>query len=416
MDQLSSTRSLDFSHTCPLLSKKTETMKFLSGSVLSLLATVAIPAAHCAEPLSLNNGRSLTVEKAPDFVRPYVLPRFYGHAIRLTKTQTITFSITANSSGGAFSLVQHNGKVTGWLNARPHTHHKYHEHFYCSRGRVELWTQKNATDGHHEGRIASFGDYGNVPPGTIHTFQLVDPDTQLTHAFHPGGFEKLFDVVSGGDYSSDVHAPYVPDPVDEQPFGPMTPDTAKMFAPLDLFAVPENEFIPRRDFVNGTASDEQLNWHNGTNELPTDATEPYFVAHNYGPKFLNTDIGYKVIQPIATVDNSHTGNFTMGTITLSARRDNETESRVTLTNHLGIQMNDGQLVLQVQGYKTAYLLQGDVAFIPAHTPFSYYATVPLTKFLYLNAGPHGLEYDLLKRSVSWGFPSYPIEAGFKAVP
>lgn len=94
----------------------------------------------------------------------------------------------------------------------------------------------------------------------------------------------------------------------------------------------------------------------------------------------------------------------------------ETESRVTLPNHLGIQLDDGQLMLSVEGYKKTYLLQGDVAFIPAGTPFSYQAMVPLTKFLYLNAGPHGLEYELLKRSVSWGFPSYPVEAGFKAVP
>lgn len=384
----------------------------LSAVALAALASV-VPGAESAAACA---NQTLTVDKAPDFVRPYVLPRFHGHAVMLTKTQTITFSITANSSGGAFSLVQHNGKVTTWLNARPHTHKTYHEHFYCSRGRVELWTKANGTDGAHEARVATSGDYGNVPPGTIHTFQLVDPDTQLTHAFHPAGFEKLFDDVSGGDFASDVHAPYVPDVVDEQPFGPVTPEVTAQLEPLDLFAVPDNEFIPRRDFVNGTASDEGLNWHNGTNALPTDPTKPYFIANNYGPKFLNTDNGYKVIQPISTVDNSHNNNFTMGTIIMSKKRDNETASQVTLPSHLGIQLDDGQLVLSVEGYKTAYLLTGDVAFIPAGTPFSYHATVPLTKLLYLNAGGRGLEYELLKRSVSWEFPSYPIEGGFKAVP
>lgn len=387
-------------------------MKFPAAHTLGLLAALA-PVATTGKP---DCAGTLTVDRAPDFMRPYVLPRFHGHAIRLTKTQTITFSITANSSGGAFSLVQHNGKVTGWLNARPHTHRATHEHFYCSRGRVELWTMKNATDGHHEARVATFGDYGNVPPGTIHTFQLLDPDTQLTHAFHPGGFEKLFDYVSLGEYSSDVHAPYVPDVIDEQPFGPMTPNLTHAYDKLDLFAVPENEFNPRRDFVNGTASDKGLNWHNGTNELPMDPTEPYFIANNYGPKFLNTDTGYKIIQPVSTVDNSHNKNFTMGTIIMSAKRDNETEAHVKLDNALGIQVDDGQLVLTVEGYKTAHMLQGDVAFIPPGTAFSYYATVPLTKFLYLNAGAHGLEYKLLKRSVSWGFPSFPVEGDFKAEP
>ncbi|TQV92547.1 hypothetical protein V2A60_007225 [Cordyceps javanica] len=387
-------------------------MKFsgVACAVLASLVSGTEGATNCTE------GKSLTVEVAPDFVRPYVLPRFHGKAIMLTKTQTITFSITANSSGGAFSLVQHNGKVTGWLNARPHIHKTYHEHFYCSRGRVELWAKKGTADGKDEARVASFGDYGNVPPGTIHTFQLIDPDSQLTHAFHPAGFEKLFDDVSAGRFSSDAHAPYVPDPVDEQPYGPMTPELTELFEPLDLFAVPDEDYIPRRDFVNGTASSDGLNWHNGTNELPTDPAEPYFVANNYGPKFLNTDNGYKVIQPISTVDNSHNGNFTMGTIIMSKKQGNETESRVTLPHHLGIQLDDGQLALSVEGYKMTYLLQGDVAFIPAGTPFSYYATVPLTKFLYLNAGPRGLEHELLSRSVSWGFPSYPVDVGFKAVP
>ncbi|KAM3427247.1 hypothetical protein MY4824_009565 [Beauveria thailandica] len=390
-------------------------MKF-SGVALAALAAL-VSGTECKSSCKSSSGnKTLTVDRAPDFVRPYVLPRFHGKAVMLTKTQTITFSITANSSGGAFSLVQHNGKVTTWLNARPHVHKTYHEHFYCSRGRVELWTKENTTSGEEEARVASFGDYGNVPPGVIHTFQLIDPDSQLTHAFHPAGFEKLFDGVSGGQFASGVHAPYVPDPVDEQPYGPMTPELHALFEPLDLFAVPEQQYIPRRDFVNGTASSEGLNWHNGTNELPADNTKPYFVANNYGPKFLNTDKGYKVIQPISTVDNSHNHNFTMGTIIMSPKRDNETEEHVTLPHHLGIQMDDGQLVLSVDGYKKTYLLQGDVAFIPAGTPFSYHATVPFTKFLYLNAGPHGLEYELLNRSVSWGFPSYPVHAGFKAVP
>ncbi|OAA63800.1 RmlC-like jelly roll fold domain containing protein [Cordyceps fumosorosea ARSEF 2679] len=395
-------------------------MKFTGVTALTALAALVAPSsgAKSGSGACASGNKTLTVETAPDFVRPYVLPRFHGKAIMLTKTQTITFSITANSSGGAFTLVQHNGKVTNWLNARPHIHKTYHEHFYCARGRVELWTKRNGTSPdqqQEEARVASFGDYGNVPPGTIHTFQLVDPDSQLTHAFHPAGFEKLFDDVSSGRFSSEAHAPYVPDEVDEQPYGPMTPELHELFEPLDLFAVEEQQYIPRRDFVNGTASAEGLNWHNGTNELPKDNTKPYYVANNYGPKFLNTDSGYKVIQPISTVDNSHNGNFTMGTIIMSKKRDDETTPRVTLPHHLGIQMDDGQLVLSVKGYKTTYLLQGDVAFIPAGTPFSYHATVPFTKFLYLNAGPNGLEYELLKRSMPWGFPSYPVEAGFKAV-
>jgi hypothetical protein len=66
-----------------------------------------------------------------------------------------------------------------------------------------------------------------------------------------------------------------------------------------------------------TASDlsGQLPWHNGSNVLPEDPSEPYFVAKDYGPIFLNVDptTGYKVVQPL--VQNS--ANFSNGTIIMS---------------------------------------------------------------------------------------------------
>lgn len=362
---------------------------------------------------SVASTKPIVVDRAPEHVRAYVLPKFKGRAIKLSKTQTITFSITTNSSDGAFSLIQHNGKVSGWLIARPHTHKLTHEHFYCSRGRTELWSMKNATDGNHEARVASFGDYGNVPPDTIHTFQLIDPDSQLSHVFHPAGFEHLFDEFSLGDFDSPVGAPYIPDPVDEQPFGPITPELTKQFARLDLYAAPKEEFDPRRDFVNGSASDSHARWHNGDNAIP-ETVDPYFVANNYGPKYLNTENGYKVIQPLATPANSEHKNFTMGTIILSEKLHNETASTIKLPHHFALQLDEGQLILKVDGYRSASLLQGDVAFIPANTTFSYHATVPFTRFLYMNAGAQGLEYQLLQKSQAWGFPSYPVFAGYKA--
>ncbi|KAB8244535.1 RmlC-like cupin domain-containing protein [Aspergillus flavus] len=329
-------------------------------------------------PFAATNGlpsnSSIIVDTAPNSVRPYVLPKYKGDAIKLTSSQTIRFSITANSSDGAFSLLQHNGKASGWLSARPHTH----------------GGQKNATNSSHEARVSTPGDYGNIPPGSIHTFQLVDPDSQLTHVFHPGGFEKLFKVFSQGDH-----------------------DTHGISAPYDLYAAPEEEYIPRRDFMNGTAGEGKQSWHDGPNTPPDDSMTPYFVAKDYGPKYLNTDIGYKVIQPLATPTQTE-GNFTMGTIIMSSKLTNESVSTATLPHHFALQMEEGQLAFQVQGYELVHLLHGDVAFVPAGVSFSYYATVPYTKFMYMNAGSKGLDYQLLRRSVSWDFPAYPISPGFKA--
>ncbi|KND87024.1 Quercetin 2,3-dioxygenase [Tolypocladium ophioglossoides CBS 100239] len=288
---------------------------------------------------------SIVVNVAPDFLRP-----------------------TANSSDGTFSLVQHNGKDSGWTSARPHTHRLTHEHFYCARGRVELWGQKNATNATDEAR-------------------LTDPDTQLTHIFHPGGFEYLFDVFSLGEFeTSAISSPYIVIPADAQPSGPLTPELDVLFAGLDLYAAPE----------------EALKWHNGANTLPNDPTEPYFVAKDYGPKYLNSDNGYKVIRPLATPEQA-----TGGTIIMSPKLPNQSSSNATLPHHFALQMEDGQLVLSVNGYDSVSLLQGDVTFIPSGIPFTYHSTVPFTKFMYMNARAEGLDNQLLKKSVNWDFPAYP---------
>lgn len=88
--------------------------------------------------------------------------------------------------------------------------------------------------------MGTLGDYGNIPPSAIHTFQLVDPDTQLTHVFHPGGFEHLFDVSRLGEFeTSTISSPYLAIPADEQLFGPMMPGIDDLLTELDLYATPE---------------------------------------------------------------------------------------------------------------------------------------------------------------------------------
>ena len=382
----------------------------MMGSRMSVfLAALLAAVAQAGSVLSTSQcNSSLLVREAPDYVRPYVLPKFRGRAIHLTPSQIIRFSITTKSSGGAFSLLQHTGHVSGWTPARPHTHRVTHEHFFCARGRAELWSQRNVTNSSHEARVATVGDYGSVPPGSIHTFQLVDPDSLLTHIFHPAGFEHLFDVFSGGNYESPVGSPYPADPEDAQPFGPLTPELAKQLESLDLYAAEEDLFIPRRDLLNGTAGDSKLNWHDGPNNLPLDAETPYFIAKDYGPKFLNTRNGYKVIQPLTTpVQTGSTSKLTIGTITMSEQLDDEAPSSAILPHHFALQMIEGQLALNVSGYRPTYLIDGDVAFIPANTSFFYSATVPFTKFLYLNGGERGLESQLLRDSIPWELPTYP---------
>ncbi|KAG8424540.1 hypothetical protein J3458_001320 [Metarhizium acridum] len=344
--------------------------------------------------LSASRNQSIIVHEAPQTVRPYVMPKYKGRAVLLSKTEVVRFAITANSSDGAFSMIQHNGKLSGYAAARFHTHRNVHEHVYCARGRVELWGQKNTTDSIQEARVATLGDYGNFPIGSIHTFQLVDPDTQMTHIFHPAGFEHLFDFYSLGDFdSSAVGSPYVPHVEDEPRFGPLTPELEAELASVRLVH-------------------DRLNWHNGPNDLPTTYGEPYFVAKDHGKKFLNTENGYKVIQPLT--NEATEKNFTIGTVIMSQKLNNESLTVTTLPHHFALQMEDGQLILKVEGYESTAMLHGDVAFIPAGTRFTYHAAVPFTKFLYMNNGYKGLDYQLLENAVPWELPAYPPYAGFKA--
>ncbi|KAA8641330.1 uncharacterized protein ATNIH1004_001998 [Aspergillus tanneri] len=99
---------------------------------------------------TLPSNRSIVVDEAPRFVRPYVLPKYKGHGIGLTKSgQTIRFSITASSSDGAFSLVQHNGKPSRLvISTTTHPRGDTRASVLLS-GRCQLWGLQNVTDASH---------------------------------------------------------------------------------------------------------------------------------------------------------------------------------------------------------------------------------------------------------------------------
>ncbi|KAI5361049.1 putative rmlC-like cupin domain superfamily, rmlC-like jelly roll protein [Septoria linicola] len=118
---------------------------------------------------------SLWVDQAPDYVRPYAIEH-YANAQALTiGAQTYRFPITGAASGNKFSLLTTNAPASGDLGVLPHIHELHHENFFCLKGRFQLWAHKgNATDA----RLLTAGDYGSVPSGTTHTFQIVSPDTE----------------------------------------------------------------------------------------------------------------------------------------------------------------------------------------------------------------------------------------------
>jgi quercetin dioxygenase-like cupin family protein len=58
--------------------------------------------------------------------------------------------------------------LTGPRAGRPiplHYHDREQEFFFCWRGRIQLWADE-------ESRVHSPGDFGFIPPGTVHAYQL----------------------------------------------------------------------------------------------------------------------------------------------------------------------------------------------------------------------------------------------------
>lgn len=165
--------------------------RFLVAVTSALLAYISAVPAHST--FADSQGRtdslpaSLFVDTPPSYLRPYVIPHYASaHAVTVG-SQTYRFYVTGPSSNYAFTLMGTNAPYTTALGVLPHIHYHHYENFFTYKGRVQLWAQKdNATQ---QSRVLYPGDYGSVVRNTTHTFQILDPDTELVGAIVPGGFE-----------------------------------------------------------------------------------------------------------------------------------------------------------------------------------------------------------------------------------
>ncbi|GJC96581.1 Quercetin-dioxygenase [Colletotrichum higginsianum IMI 349063] len=378
-------------------------MRF-STLAAGLPLVAAAPQGHSFKQTN-TTGKTLILDQAPDVSQPYVLRKGSGRAVAVG-AQVYRFSVTGNSSAGAFTLMQTNAPDSSELGVLPHIHKTHYENFYCTKGQIQLWAKTNDTD--EQARVLTPGDYGAVPQDTVHTFQITDPDTQLTGVIQPGGFEQLFIAIANSEFNSSTGAEFVPAAVNGS--SGSNPELISALEAFDVYA--QLDFNPRRDLVNGSAGGDEDAWHTAANPLAPDAVTPNFIAKNRGPKYLNADGGvYHLVAPFATADQT-ASNFTMGTVTLSPLLSNQTANEANLTQPLAFQLEEGALNIAVDGYDAVTLIQGDVVFIPAHTPFTYNALAAFTKFLYVSGGGDGFDYQLLQRAVPWEYATYPVNAGF----
>ncbi|KAK1689115.1 RmlC-like cupin domain-containing protein [Colletotrichum godetiae] len=381
-------------------------MRF-STLAAGLPLVAAAPQGHSFKQQANSTGKSLLLDQAPETSQPYALRKGAGRAVAVGE-QVYRFSVTGNSSAGAFTLMQTNAPDSSDLGVLPHIHKAHYENFYCTKGQIQLWAQTNSSG--EQARVLTPGDYGAVPHNTVHTFQITDPDTQLTGVIQPGGFEELFIAIANSDFVSPTGSEFVPAASNGSSSG-SDPALISALEAFDVYA--QLDFSPRRDLVNGSAGGATAStWHTASNTLAPDAVTPNFVAKNRGPKYLNADGGvYHLVAPFATA-NQTASNFTMGTVTLSPLLSNQTATKANLAQPLAFQLEEGALEVAVEGYDAVTLIQGDVVFVPANVPFTYAASAAFTKFLYVSGGGDGFDYQLLQRAVPWSYATYPIDAGF----
>lgn len=258
-------------------------------------------------------------------------------------------------------------------------------------------------------------------------------DTDVVGIIQPGGFEELFYALASANHTPSTYSPYALNEYDAYDAASSSPD-ASVIASLNSFDVYAMlDYVPSRDLVNGSYSStgEPTGWHAGnhTDELAADEKTSYFVAKDYGVKYLNDEAGfYQIVQPLVTPTQS-AGNFTLATFIISEKLSNETAMGVVgndttttasgsacvsgsqaLTGHSAFEVLEGLFAVEMSG-ETIYMATGDVVFIPAGTAFSYYSQVPFTRVLYISQGDDGLDTRLIENGQSgWEYPTWPAYA------
>ncbi|KAL1612555.1 hypothetical protein SLS60_000783 [Paraconiothyrium brasiliense] len=345
---------------------------------------------------------SLVVTNVPDYVRPYVVRAYTLDGVRIG-SQIYRFPVTGPSSDNAFTLISTAAPASSELGVLPHIHQAHYENFYNLRGRFALWASK---DNMTSGRIFTAGDYGAVPHNTTHSFQILDPFTEMVGVIQPGGFEELFYFLASANYSSSTYAPF-PQGNFTSPGGDA--DTISKLQQFDVWA--QLQFSPPMNFdANGTSGDGGTVWKNGVNELAKDSETPFFVAKGYGPKVLSSSAdnsSYYVVEPFITATQSG-GNFTEGTITLSRLPPSSQPQEWSLPGHTALEVVDGLVRVKVQGYKEELSLSvGDVVFVPGNITWSFWGEAAYSKVLYVGQGKDTLDARLRAEGSEWESVVWP---------
>jgi quercetin 2,3-dioxygenase len=259
----------------------------------------------------------------------------------------------AEESGGAMSVMSLDGPRA----ERPiplHYHDEEHEFFYCLRGAIQLWADDEA-------RVLAPGDFGYIPPGTLHAYQLRGHVSTFVGPVVPGGWDRFFDL-TGEPYSTSAF-----------PQGPKGPPPFEKFgraeAEFKMKYRPDAQYAPARD----DAPDDTL----------PNAQAAYFLRSGEGPRHELAG----QLQTLLVGAGQTGGRVTMTTVEMA--KGPGLPAHVHERTYEAIMVLEGRLRITLDGAEHV-LTRGDTASIPAGTEHSYSGDGHYTKILTMST-PGGLE-------------------------
>lgn len=296
---------------------------------------------------------------------PYVLPVDEGETWAIIGSRSIMrFLATGENTNDAFAIAQTRGAPHKPI--APHWHRETHDVFLCTKGSVQVWAG-------NESRVLYPGDFGSISPGTRHSFNILQESSEFLGLIVPGSWIQFF---------KEVGEPYD---------GPLYPALDNRPYPIAKFRVAIEEkgidIVPDFSYKLFPPNPDPSR---PDNVLPSGLSS-YFLQGSAAPRYA---LGSQVCTPLATNVQSG-GRFTICSVEggkpSGVSQKDELEFTFAKTDFL-LRVAEGILEVTVNSKQKEILSNGESAFIPRNTPFSYQFSGKYGRF-YLFGGQNegGLE-------------------------
>jgi len=163
----------------------------------------------------------------------------------------------------------------------PHFHKQAIDTWLVVQGKLKVW-------GGEEGRVLSAGDFAFVPPGVIHSYQVIEPHTEFLGLIHPAEWVNFMRAIG------EVYTGKGPFPSN---------DTRHFPVPKFIQAIKDgHDVIPVRDHK---LPEVQYEWSGSS--VPS-KMESYFLKAHTGPRY---SLGNQTLAPLCTAATTD-GKFSVG--------------------------------------------------------------------------------------------------------